>query len=86
MFTAPFQGWGRVLVRQRRTAVDWAEEVKYILDEVYPDAVRVTLVCNNLNTHKLASFYKHFRLMRRVSYSGCKEANSLGFMKIKELL
>ena len=43
MFTAPFQGWRRVSVRQRRTAVDWAEEVKYLLDEVYPDAVRVTL-------------------------------------------
>ena len=37
-------------VRQRRTAIDWAEEVKYLLDEVYPDAERVTLVCDNLNT------------------------------------
>ena len=55
MFTAPFQGWCRVSVRQRRTAVDSAEEVKYLLDEVYPEAVRVTLVCDNLNTHKLAS-------------------------------
>ena len=60
MFTAPFQGWRRVSVRQRRTAVDWAEEVKYLLDEVYPDAVRVTLVCDNLNTHKLASIHKAF--------------------------
>ena len=60
LFTAPFQGWRRVSVRQRRTAVDWAEEVKYLLDEVYRDARRVTLVCDNLNTHKLASFYKAF--------------------------
>ena len=60
LFTAPFQGWRRVSVRHRRTAVDWAEEVKYLLDEVYPDAERVTLVCDNLNTHKLASFYKAF--------------------------
>ena len=60
LFTAPFQGWRRVSVRHRRTAVDWAEEVKYLLDEVYPDAERVTLVCDNLNTHKLTSFYKAF--------------------------
>ena len=60
LFTAPFQGWRRVSVRQRRTAVDWAEEVKYLLDEVYPDAERVTLVCDNLNTHKLTSLYKAF--------------------------
>ena len=60
LFTAPFQGWRRVSVRQRRTAIDWAEEVKHLLDEVYPDAVRVTLVCDNLNTHKIGSLYKAF--------------------------
>ena len=60
LFTAPFQGWRRVSVRKRRTAIDWAEEVKHLLDEVYPDAPRVTLVCDNLNTHKIASLYKAF--------------------------
>ena len=60
LFTAPFQGWRRVSVRPRRTAIDWAEEVKHLLDEVYPDAERVTLVCDNLNTHKIASLYKAF--------------------------
>ena len=60
LFTAPFQGWRRVSVRQRHTAIDWAEEVKYLLDEVYPGAERVTLVCDNLNTHRLTSLYKAF--------------------------
>lgn len=60
LFTAPFQGWRRVSVRERRTAIDWAEEVKHLLDEVYPDAERVTLVCDNLNTHRLTSLYKAF--------------------------
>ena len=60
MWTAPFQGWRRVSVREHHTAIDWAEEVKYLLDEVYPDAVRVTLVCDNLNTHKVVSLYKAF--------------------------
>ena len=56
----PLFAWRRVSVRERRTAVDWAEEVKHLLEEVYPDAVRVTLVCDNLNTHKIASLYKAF--------------------------
>ena len=60
LFTNPLQGWRRVAVRERRTAIDWAQEVKYLLDEVYPEAQRVTLVCDNLNTHTLKSFYKAF--------------------------
>ncbi len=60
LFTNPLQGWRRVCVRERRTAIDWAEEVKYLLDEVYPDAERVTLVCDNLNTHTIKSLYKAF--------------------------
>ena len=60
LFTAPFQGWRRVSVRERHTGIDWAEEVKYLLDEVYQDAQRVTLVCDNLSTHRLTSLYKAF--------------------------
>ena len=60
LFPNPLQGWRRVSVRERRTAIDWAEEVKYLLDEVYPEVQRVTLVCDNLNTHKIASLYKAF--------------------------
>lgn len=60
LFTNPLQGWRRVSVRERRTAIDWAEEVKYLLDAVYPEAQRLTLVCDNLNTHKIASLYKAF--------------------------
>ena len=60
LFTNPLQGWRRVSVRERRTAIDWAEEVKYLLDEVYPEAQRVTLICDNLNIHTIKSFYKAF--------------------------
>ena len=60
LFTNALQGWRRVSVRERRTAVDWAEEVRYLLDAVYPEAEQVTLVCDNLNTHKIASVYKAF--------------------------
>ena len=60
VFTEALSGWRRVSVRERRTAVDWAEEVKSLLEEVYRDAEQVILICDNLNTHKLASLYKAF--------------------------
>ncbi len=60
LFTETLSGWRKVSVRERRTAVDWAEEVKAVLQEVYPAAKRVMLVCDNLNTHTFASLYKAF--------------------------
>ena len=60
LFTEALCGWRKVSVRERRTAVDWAEEVKVVLEEVYPQAKRVILVCDNLNTHTFASLYKAF--------------------------
>jgi len=61
MFTEPLGGWRDVRVTQRRTAVDWARQVKALVDDPrYAEADRITLVCDNLNTHKLASLYKAF--------------------------
>jgi len=60
MFTEPLAGWRKVNVRLRKTAVDWAEEIKELLDEDYPDVEKVVLICDNLNTHKVASFYEAF--------------------------
>ena len=60
LFTNALEGWRWVSIRERRTAIDWAEAVKYLLDEVYPEAQRVALVCDNLNTHKIVSLYKAF--------------------------
>ena len=60
MFTEPLSGWRKVNVRGRRTAIDWAHEIKELLDIDYPDAIKVVLVCDNLNTHKPASLYKAF--------------------------
>ena len=60
LFTEALSGWRQVSVRERRTAVDWAEEVKVVLEEVYREAKRVILVCDNLNTHTFASLYKAF--------------------------
>ena len=73
LFTDALRGWRKVSVRARRTALDWAEEIKHLLDEEYPEAEQVLLICDNLNTHKLASLYKAFeaseasRLCRRLA-------------------
>ena len=50
MLFAPLEGWRRVEVTERRTKVDWAELIKSLVDEDYPDK-RVVLVMDNLNTH-----------------------------------
>jgi hypothetical protein len=60
MFTEPLGGWRKVNVREHRTAVDWAYEIRDLLNEDYPDAEKVTLICDNLNTHKIASLYEAF--------------------------
>lgn len=59
-FVEPLGGCHHVSVREHRTAVDWAEEIKYLVDVMYPDAEKIILVMDNLNTHKPASLYKKY--------------------------
>ena len=59
-FVEPLGGTHHVSVREHRTAVDWAEEIKYLADIMYPDAEKIVLVMDNLNTHKPASLYKKY--------------------------
>jgi hypothetical protein len=60
MFFDPLQGWRRASCRESRTRFDWAEEIRRLLDEDYPHAKKVKLVCDNLNTHDVASLYAAF--------------------------
>ncbi len=57
-FVEPLGGVRHVSARERRTAVDWAEEIKYLADTSYPDRDKIILVMDNLNTHALSSLYK----------------------------
>jgi hypothetical protein len=72
LFFDPIRGWRRVSGRDSRTRRDWAEEIRRLLDEDYPLARKVKLVCDNLNTHSIASLYEAFpaeeahRLARRL--------------------
>ena len=60
LFTEPLTGWRRVDAQPQRTAKQWAEQVKELLDKDYPKAKQVTLICDNLNTHKMAALYEAF--------------------------
>lgn len=60
LFVQPLAAWRKVSVRERRTKVDWAGEIEQLLEEDFPDAARLILVCDNLNTHKLGSLYEAF--------------------------
>lgn len=52
--------WRRVEAAQRRTRVDWAKQVRRLVDQDYPKAQKITLVMDNLNTHGPASLYEAF--------------------------
>ena len=61
MFYNPIDGWRRVGCRDSRTRRDWAEGIEQLLEVDYPQAKKVTLVCDNLNTHDIASLYFTFQ-------------------------
>ena len=72
VFTEPLGHWRTARVRRQRTAVDWAHEVRALLEDDDPRARKVILVCDNLNTHTIGSFYEAFapaiarRLVERI--------------------
>ncbi len=74
MFIEPLRGWRKVFVRERRTMIDWAFCIREILDVHYPEAQKVCLVLDNLNTHTGASLYEAFspaearRLLSRLEF------------------
>jgi hypothetical protein len=59
-FFEPLACWRRVMVRERRTKIDWAECIRTLLVEHYPMAEQIVLVMDNLNTHCLSSLYEAF--------------------------
>ena len=60
MFTEPLGQWRRVTVTETRTKKDWAYQVQHLPEVDYPDAEKVLLVCDNLNTHVPGAFYETF--------------------------
>jgi hypothetical protein len=60
VWVEPLAGHRRVNARDRRTRLDWAHEVQQLLTSDYPDAKKVVLVMDNLNTHSIGSLYEAF--------------------------
>jgi len=60
LFTEPLAGWRRCNASEHRTKKDWAEQIRILLEEDYPDAEKVVLVLDNLNTHTFSALYERF--------------------------
>ena len=60
MFSEPLGSWRRVSVTKHRKRLDWAEQIRILLEEDYPEAEMVVLVMDNLNTHTIGSLYEAF--------------------------
>jgi hypothetical protein len=61
LFAGPLAGgWRHAQAFEHRTKKDWAHRVKWVLDNRYPDAEKVALVMDNLNTHVISSLYEAF--------------------------
>ena len=56
----PLAGWRQVAVTQRRTMRDFAHQMRWLVDEAYPEVPVVRVVLDNLNTHRTASLYETF--------------------------
>jgi hypothetical protein len=70
----PLRGWRGVEVRERRRGREFAEFVRYLAEDLYPEAEKIRLVVDNLNIHTPASFYEVFdaerarELSRRIEF------------------
>jgi hypothetical protein len=61
VFTEPLAGWRHVTICERRTRVDWANQVRELLEVYCPNVKKIRLVVDNLNTHTVASLYVLWR-------------------------
>lgn len=74
MFCEPKRGWRHVAVTDQRTMRDFARQMKWLVDVGFPQAERVRVVLDNLNTHKAASLYETFapaearRILRKLEF------------------
>ena len=69
MISEPLLGWRHVEVTDRRTAADFAEVLRWLAEDLHPDAERLVLVTDNLNTHGPGCLYEAFEpdRARRIS-------------------
>lgn len=74
MFFEPARGWRHVALTERRTKRDFAQQMKWLVDEGHPEAEVIRVVLDNLNTHRPAALYEAFepaearRLLRKLEF------------------
>jgi hypothetical protein len=74
MFFEPDRGWRHIAVTERRTLLDFAQQMKWLVDEQYPEATVVRVVLDNLNTHRAAALYEAYepaeahRILKRLEF------------------
>lgn len=74
MLCEPLGGWRHVAVTDQRTMQDFAHQMRWLADQAYPDAQRIRVVLDNLNTHRPASLYQTFapaearRVLKRLEF------------------
>jgi len=82
LWVEPLGGKRGVAVTQRRTTIDFAEQLRHLVDDMYPEAEQVVLVTDNLNTHTSACLYEAFpppearRIAERVDWHFTPEHGS----------
>jgi hypothetical protein len=70
----PLRGWREVEVSERRRGLEFAQLMHHLAEEIYPNAEKIRLVCDNLSTHSPAAFYEAFsaeiahRLARKIEF------------------
>ncbi len=88
MFSEPLAGWREATARESRTKFDWAQEVARLMESRYCKCEKITLVCDNLNTHTIGAFYEAFspararKLVRRIEF--CQTPKHGSWLNIAE--
>jgi hypothetical protein len=74
VFVEPQAGWRHVEVTEQRTMIDFAHQMRWLVDDRYPTADKIRVVLDNLNTHRAASLYAAFapqearRILRKLEF------------------
>ena len=82
MFCEPLSGLREATARERRTKTNWAQEVARLLEGPSAECEKITLVCDNLNTHTKGAFYAAFepkrarQLVRRIEFCNTPQHGS----------
>lgn len=74
LFFEPLAGWRHIEVTEHRTKLDFAHQMRWLVDVAYPDVECIDLVFDNLNTHTYAALYEAFeaaearRIARKLAF------------------